>query len=607
MTEKELPRWDMTNIYPNLDSAEFKVDQQKLQQMLNDLQRYVEDHNIKTDASPLLKDTQEIGMTCATFLKDFNTASMLGSTMIIYLESVVNTDTFNDDAKKAYSEMQALWVKFNHLENVLFKGWVGRFGDLLPEIIASQPITREHAFYLTEAAQQSKYMMSAAEEKLAGELSLNGSNAWFDLSQEVKSKLTWVVKDEQDQENELPFAAIDNLREHPEEKMRRRGYEALTEAFASVDHILAAALNGIKGTQLFEANHRNREDALHDALDKSRIDRETLDTMLEAVKNTLPMLRKFYLIKAKRLGKEALPFWDIKAPTAKTTTKYSYPQAQNFVLENFSKFSDELAGLARKAFDNNWIDVGPREGKVGGAYCTAGLYGVEESRILLNYEENLDRVFELAHELGHAFHNYCLRGKTTYDRRYPMTLAETASMMCETIVTNAAIEQAKTKEEELAILETSLNSALILIVDIYAGYLFEVEVFKRRAKGKLSAKELCDLEDWSRAEAYGAALDENYRFQYSWARRPHIFLHDLSFYNYPYTFGLLLGIGLYAVYVDRGKDFVPQYIEFLSSAGMGKAADLAARFDMDLRDPAFWQHGLDVIIQRIERYASLSE
>jgi oligoendopeptidase F len=296
----------------------------------------------------------------------------------------------------------------------------------------------------------------------------------------------------------------------------------------------------------------------------------------------------------------------LHAPTAKTKSKYSYEKAQKFILENFSEFSDELTDVARKAFDNNWIDVGPREGKVGGAYCSP-LYGVEESRILLNYDENLSWVFALAHELGHAFHNYCLRGKTRYHRKYPMTLAETASMMCETIVTNAAIEQVKTEDEELAILEASLNSAIPVIVVVYGAYLFESEVFKRRAKSKLSAKEFRDMEGRTLADAYGEALDENYRFEFGWASRPHFFIPNLTFYNYPYTFGLLLGIGLYAMYQERGKDFIPQYIEFLSSVGTGRAADLAAKFDMDLRDPDFWQRGLDVIVQKIERYSSLSE
>ena len=605
MKGKELPRWDMTNIYPSIDSDEFEADRQKLEAWIEELDEFVEKQNIGPDADSNEENPQAIGAVCATFLQKFNEASLLFTTMYNFVYAYVDTDTFNEAAKKELSGLNSILVRLNHLENVLFKGWLGTLGNRLPEIIDSEPVNKAHAFYLTEAAQQSKFLMSAAEEKLAGELSLSGSLAWFELSEEVKSQLTWRVKNEQDEEKELPITAIINLLDHPDEKMRRRGYDASTEAFASVENILAAALNGVKGFQLVEFDHRNRDDALHDSLDKSRIDRETLDAMLEAVKNAFPMLRKFYLTKAKRLGKETLPFWDLNAPTAKTTTEYSYQQAQNFILENFSKFSTELAGVARMAFDNNWIDVGPREGKIGGAYCM-GLPGVDESRILLNYEGNLNWLFALAHELGHAFHNHCLRGKTRFHRRYPMTLAETASIMCETIVTNAAIEQAKTQDEELAILEASLNSAIMVIVDVYGAYLFESEMFKRRAEGKLSAKELNDINEWTQVEAYGEALDENYRYKYTWARHPHFYFPDLSFYNYPYTFGLLLGVGLYAVYKERGSDFIPQYMEFLGSTGMGTAADLAANFDMDLRNPGFWRGGLDIIGQRIERYSSIS-
>lgn len=607
MKENELPRWDMTNIYPSLDSDEFKADWQILNQMIKDLQEYVAEHNIGPDATFSSIDPQEIGGICATFLEDFSTASILAVTINNYIYSFFSTDTSNEDAKKAMHPMQELSVEFNHLENVLFKGWLSTFGDRLPEIIESHQITREHAFYLTEMAQQSNYMMSTAEEKLAGELSLYGSNSWSIFSEEVKSKLSWTVKDEQDEEKELPISAILNLMEHPDNIMRRRGYEAAVDAFSSVEDVLAAALNGVKGTQLVVSKFRNRQDVLSDSLDKSRIDRATLDAMLEAVRSAFPKLRKFYLAKARQLGKERLPIWDLFASTTKITTHFSYELAQIFILENFAKFSNDLAGLARKAFDNNWIDVGPREGKIGGGFCMV-LYAAEESRILLNYEENLNAVFGLAHELGHAFHNYCLRGQTRYHRRYPMTLAETASLMCETIVTNAAIEHAKTVDEEVAILEASLISAIgNYIAGPYMLYHIETEVYKRLAESRISAKDLNKITEDVQIEIFGETLDENYCFKYWWARWGHLFFYNISFYNYDYIFGLLFCIGLYAVYEDRGSEFVPQYMELLASAGKGTAADLAAKFDIDLRSPGFWERGLAVIGQRIDRYASLIE
>ncbi len=605
MKDNELPRWDLTNVYPGIDSGQFRADRQKLERMFEDLQQLVTDNHIGPGPAPLPASPQSIGAVCAAFLEKFNAASLLVTTMAYYVELTSNTDTFNEEAKKTLSEMQALLVRFNHLEEVLFKGWLGALGDRLPEVIADGPVTQAHAFYLTEAAGQSKYLMSTGEEKLAGELFLSGSRAWYDLSEEVKSKLKWVVKNEQDEPQELPIAAIANLALHPDEKMRRRGYEAGLEAFASVEDALAAAINGIKGEQLTLYSHRHREDALHDSLDKARIDRATLEAMLAAVRGALPALQQFYRTKAARLGKVSLPYWDLTAPTAPSTKTYSFDQAQGFILENFSKFSEELASVAKRAFDHHWIDVGPREGKVGGAYC-ADLPGVEESRILLNYEDNLFWFFGLAHELGHAFHNHCLQGRTSFQRRLPMTLAETASLMCETIVTNAALERAGTREEELAILETSLDSALINIVHVFVPYLIETEVFQRRAQGNLSAREINEITERAQSQAFGNALDGNHRFKYTWAAHPHLFLPDLSFYNYPYTFGLLLGAGLYAVYQERGRDFIPQYMEFLGSTGTGRAADLAAKFGMDLHDPGFWERGLAVIVKRIERYAGLS-
>lgn len=606
MTEKELPRWDMTNVYPSLNSIEFKADFNKFKRMIKDLEDYVNEHQIGPNSVPALENSEIVGEICVTFMKDYNTAALLGLTLYNYVNSFANTDTSNMEANKSQSAIQSLWVKITLLEDVFFKSWLGTLGDILPKIIESRPFTKEHAFYLCEAAEQSRYLMSEAEEKLVGELSLYGSNAWTNLANEVKSKLMWGVQDEQNREKDLPIAAIMNLFDHPEEKMRQRGYEAAMGAFASVEHILAAALNGVKGTQLIKFTHRNRVDALHDSLDNARIDRETLDAMIGAVRSNFTMLRKFYQVKAKRLGKETLPFWDLNVFTARTQTKYSYQQAQNFVFENFSAFSEELAGLAKRAFDNNWIDVGPREGKVGGGYCVP-LYSVEESRILLNFEENLNWTFVLAHELGHAFHYYCQRGKTRYNRKLTTTLGETASIMCETIVTNAAIQQAKTDNEELVILEASLNNAIgNNIVGPYTLFGIESEVFTRLPEGKLSAKELNSITEKVQVEILGEVLDKNYCFKYWWARWPHLFFNSLSFYNYGYTFGLLLGVGLYAVYQERGQEFVPQYMEFLSSTGKGNAADLATQFDIDLRSPSFWEQGLNIIAERIDRYAELT-
>jgi len=230
---------------------------------------------------------------------------------------------------------------------------------------------------------------------------------------------------------------------------------------------------------------------------------------------------------------------------------------------------------------------------------------VDESRVLCNFDGSLDQASTVAHELGHAFHNECLVGKTMLQRITPMTLAETASIFCETIVTDAALTQAANHDEELAILETFLSGATQVIVDITSRFLFEKEIFERRTKSELAADDLCEIMLRCQKATYGDGLDGQSLHPYMWAWKPHYYRTDLAFYNYPYAFGLLFGLGLYAIYQERGRSFVPEYEALLASTGEGTAADLAVRFGIDLRKPEFWQNSLKLIEARIQRYQEL--
>jgi pepF/M3 family oligoendopeptidase len=365
-------------------------------------------------------------------------------------------------------------------------------------------------------------------------------------------------------------------------------------------------MNGIKGEVITLNRRRGRPDALHSALEMARIDRETLDAMLSAMVDSFPVFRRYFHAKAKRIGKEKLAWWDLFAPVGKAERQFDWHETQKFVLENFALFSADLEDFARQAFENGWIDAEPRPGKRGGAFCM-GLPAVKESRVLTNFDGSLDQVSTVAHELGHAYHNACIyaAGKTALQSRTPMTLAETASIMNETIVQQAALARAASPAEELSILETSLIGDAQVIVDIYSRFLFEREVFERRAKAELSADELCEIMIWAQKEAYGDGLDENYLQPYMWTWKPHYYYPDLSFYNFPYAFGLLFGVGLYAIYQQRGAAFVPDYRNLLASTGENNTADLAARFGIDLRQKAFWAGSLGVIGKRIERYIEL--
>jgi oligoendopeptidase F len=236
-----------------------------------------------------------------------------------------------------------------------------------------------------------------------------------------------------------------------------------------------------------------------------------------------------------------------------------------------------------------------------------GVPGVKESRVLCNFDGSLDQVSTIAHELGHAFHNQCAyqAGKTELQQDTPMTLAETASIMCETIVMEAVLAQTTDPQEELAVLETRLIGDAQVIVDIYSRYLFEKEVFERRAEAELSADELCEIMERAQKATYGDGLDENHLHKYMWTWKPHYYFAGLSFYNFPYSFGLLFGTGLYAIYQQRGEAFVEDYQNLLASTGEAPAADLAARFGIDIRSRKFWEDSLGVIARKIDRYCEI--
>ena len=598
----QLPHWDLSNVYPGLDSEQFAQAVADLKAKLDQIENYLAAHHIARIAEPPPLDSAALHDVIGGYLDRMNAALRLSRTLGVYVFSFVATDSYNTTAKRIESELEMVDVQLRRI-GVRFQGWIGSVAPALPKVLELAGSAQAHAFYLKETADQSRYLMSEAEEALAAELALSGDNAWSKLQETICSQLT-VKFEREGQVETLPIAALQNLRYDPDSEVRLRAYEAELAAWGTVREPLAACLNGVKGAVVTLNQHRGRADALHAALDQARIDRATLDAMLGAMQDSFPMFRGYLKVKARRLGKQALPWYDLMAPRGKNDRRFTFPEARDFILAQFGTFSGRLANLARRAFEQHWIDAEPRNGKRGGAFCMS-VPLADESRVLCNFDGSLDQVSTVAHELGHAFHNECKVGKTMLQGITPMTLAETASIFCETIVTDAALAASASADEELAILETSLIGATQSIVDITSRFLFEKEVFERRGKSELSADDFSDIMLRCQKATYGDGLDERYLHPYMWAWKPHYYDARLSFYNFPYAFGLLFATGLYALYRERGKSFVSEYEDLLASTGLSNAADLAARFGIDIRRPDFWRASLHVIEERIRRYEQL--
>ena len=595
------PRWDMSNVYPSLESKELQAAVQDYKAQVSSLGRFFDTRLSK--ASPRTP-VAKLAVLTGEAIDRVNRIQILSGTIVPYIYAFVTTDSHDKVAKRSLSEFEQASLPMDKLM-VRLRSWLGKLGPKLAQVARKNKTAQAHAFMLKEAAQLSRFQMADEQEGLASELSLSGGNAWEKLQGTVTSQLT--VDFELDGKmQKMPMPALINLRSHPDENTRRRGYEAENAAWESVKETLAACLDGVKGEASTLNKRRGRKDAVHSSLDAARIDRKTLEAMLEAMRGSFPMFHRYFKAKAHKIGKDKLAWWDIFAPLGKLDKVYSFEEARDFVLGNFGKFSPDLQAYAKRAFDNRWIDAEQREGKRGGAFCM-GVAAVKESRVLCNFDGSFDQVSTIAHELGHGFHNQCAfsAGKTELQQRTPMTLAETASTMCETIVTEAVLGATKDPQQELAVLEAQIQAAGQVVVDIYSRYLFEKEVFARRNQAELSADDFCEIMERAQKAAYGEGLDERYLQKFMWTWKPHYYSPGLSFYNFPYAFGLLFATGLYAIYKQRGPAFVEDYKKLLASTGEASAASLAKRFGIDIRTGKFWDDSLAIIGRRIDRFCEI--
>ena len=599
-TKVGLPHWDLSNVYKGLDTEDFETGVARLDEQLVTLEGLIEKHAIgRLDEPPA--DANGTAAILDEFIAHLNEMLMHYGTLRAYVGSFVTTDSYNQLAARRASELEQTGVRVDRIY-VRFEAWVGSLAPILDVACEKAPMACEHKLALRDIVDESRFRMDTELEDLASEMLLSGGGVMHKLQGTVTSQLK--APFERDGKTEmLPITMVRNLANDPDEAVRKRAYETELEAWESIREPVAFALNCVKGTAITLSKRRGFDSVLHASLERNKMDQATLDALLASMKDSFPMFRRYFKSKAKKLGRDKLPWWDLFAPVGHAELEYTWEEASDYVVEQFGTFSGELADFARHAFDNNWIDAEPRDGKRGGAFCM-GLRAVDESRILANFDGSFDQLGTLAHELGHGFHNHCQKGLPSLRRGSPMTLAETASIFCQTIVFNAALDTAP-EDAQVAILENQLMDASQVIVDIYSRFIFESEIVKRRESAELSADEFCKLMLDAQKQTYADGLDTEHLHPYMWLLKPHYYSEGYNFYNFPYAFGLLFGLGVYATYLKEGDAFIPRYKELLRSTGEGKAADLAARFGIDIRSRDFWDASLAILERQVDRYCEL--
>jgi oligoendopeptidase F len=594
---KTLPHWDMTVVYPSMKSQEFEQGYASVVQDIDELALLFDTHNIKEQtAAPLSNETI---ITFEKVVDRYNMVLEATATLSTYIMCFITTNTHDQLAQAKMSELQKSLVILRQLAT-RFTAWIGSLD--VDALIARSTVARDHTYMLRKARARAAHLMTPAEEELASELNVNSGTAWSKLHSDVTSQLR-VSLDVDDHIQELPMSMVRNLADEADRDLRKRAYEAELGGWKRAAVPLAAALNSIKGEVNVLARKRGWQSPLEASLFDSNIDRAVLEAMLTAAHESFPDFRRYLHAKARVLGLSRLTWYDLFAPVGKSNKIWEYDEAARFIIEQFGTYSSRLANFAARAFREQWIDAEPREGKVDGAFCTP--LRKDESRVFANFKSSYGGVSTLAHELGHGYHNLNLAHRSMFQQDTPMTLAETASIFCETIIREAALRKAD-KQEQIMILEASLQGSCQVVVDISSRFLFEQRVFEARKQRELSIDELNNLMLEAQRETYGDGLDESALHPFMWAMKPHYYSTESSFYNYSYMFGLLFGLGLYAQYQQDPEKFKQGYDDLLSSTGLADAATLAAQFGIDIRSVDFWRASLDIVRGDIQRFGELT-
>ncbi len=590
-----LPEWDMTAFFPGLESAEFEAARVALGVRIQAAASLWDQHSVgrRADASTLspaeVSAFEQVTEALNAVQQEFREVAG-------YVALFVSTDAANELAQSLYSELRLLGVDLDRL-GTRWTAWVGTMP--MEELLRKSALASNHRYALQQAVVRAAHQMSPAEEELASALTPTGVAGWARLHGDVAALLTEPVQIDGESRS-LPISAIRALANDPDRAVRKHAYEAEIRAWERVAIPMAAALNGVKGFQRVLRDRRGYQDDIEPTLLSNSIDRTTLQAMQAACVEHFPHFRRYLRAKARALGLPILAWYDIQAPVGPEARTYSWTEAEQYVTDRFREYSDRLADFAATAFARRWVDVGPRAGKQSGAFCAGMTPGV--SRILMNYDGSFNSVSTLAHELGHAYHNLCLQERTPLQRRTASTLAETASIFCETLVFEAAISAAP-PTMRLSLLEVALENSLQVVVDIHSRFLFEQSVFARRGAKELSPREFCQLMVEAQKQTYGDAVDPETLHPYMWAVKGHYY--GPTFYNYPYTFGLLFGLGLFEQYRTDPERFKAVYDDLLSSTGLDDAATLAARFGIDTRSKEFWTSSLDGIRRSIDTFELL--
>ena len=581
--------WDLTPLYQGFDDPAYAKDLEALRASVEEIR-----------AIPALQGTMEPKDFLVKALSAEEQISAVGSRLAAYAALRSSTNTRDAEAVSSLGKLQQLFSECSAASASL-QSYIGKL-DNLEEIIASHPLLTQYAYLLRMRKQDASYTLDDKVEEVLAKMDISGGNAWGNLQEYLTSTVSADYRGEA-----VNLSTVRNLAYDKDPAVRKDAYDAEIACYDKIKDSVAFALNNLKTQVNTECDLRKGGSPLEMTLRQSRMERSTLDAMITAIEEYLPVFWKYLKAKAKALGYEGgLKWWDLFAPMGENTATYTVEEAKEYLVSHFAGFAPDLADMITRAFDEAWIDFFPRDGKRGGAFCY-NLACLKQSRILTNFDGAFGDVVTLAHELGHAYHGQQIEEHAPLNLDYSMPVAETASTFNETVIMNAALAETDDPKVKMGLLESQLQDTTQIMCDIMSRYWFETSVFEKCREGFLFADDLCKLMHEAQIRGYGDGVDPETLHPYMWVCKGHYYSSGLSFYNFPYAFGGLFAAGLYAQYLREGEAFLPKYRALLNATTVSSVEDVAKMADIDLSDVNFWRSSLEIFKARVEEFIRLAE
>lgn len=592
--------WDLDSIFPGgSDSAQLEHRMAELKEQSHDYHQLIEKWHPENDSN-----YQELQQILALQGEISNGFSQCNS----FINALSSANTKDTKAKILSGKLFALLPAIQLAETIFTKK-LTEISDKDWQELVRLPSFNSIAFRLGEIRRDGKKLLSEQEENIINTLSLDGLNAWSNHYDTIVASITIPLEEEDQTITYLSAGqAFNRMMSDPDKEVRATLFSEWEKAWSAKAPLLADTLNHLDGFRLNQYKLHGVTDYLEEPLNYNRMKKETLDVMWQTIqKNKQPFI-DFLTRKAQLFGKEKMDWQDQDAPIILGDLEektFSFDQAADFILENFEKFSPKMADFSKKAFENSWIEAEDRPNKRPGGYCTE-LPETKESRIFMTFGNSINEVATLAHELGHAFHSSVMWDLPALDREYAMNVAETASTFAELIVADATLKEATTAEEKINLLDTKMQNAIAMFMNIHSRFIFETNFYAARQGGLLSEDEITALMLEAQKESYQDSLGSYH--PHFWASKLHFFIDDVPFYNFPYTFGYLFSMGIYAYANKQGNDFEDQYIALLRDTASMTSEELAKKhLDVDLTKPDFWQAGIDQVIKDVNEFMELTE